>query len=102
MGIQKRWSHYTKDNVRLEPDNYGAYEISNSEGEILYIGEGHVKTRLLAHFPDATEPVVGASGYRYELTGGKQACVQKQNALLADYRKKHNDRTPPFNTRSRN
>ena len=102
MSIQKKWSHYTKENVKKEPDNFGVYQLSNKEQGILYIGEGHIRTRLLAHFPNASEPVVGASLYRYELTGSKKRCVQRQNSLLIDYRNSHNKKNPPFNSRSKN
>jgi len=102
MPIAKKWSYYTKENVRMEPDNYGVYEIGNSNtGEILYIGEGHVRTRLLVHFPDGSEPVVGANGYRIELTSSKDRGVQRQNALLADFLRRHK-RLPKFNQRKRN
>ena len=101
MPINKRWSNYTKETVRAnETDNYGVYEIGNST-EVLYIGEGHTKTRLLAHFPDAAEPVVGASGYRTEYTQSKQRCVERQNALLAEFKKRYG-RLPKYNQRSRN
>ncbi len=102
MSIQKRFSVYTKENVKLEPDNFGVYQIANSNKEILYIGEGHVKTRLLSHFPNSSDPVVGSSLYRYELTGSKQRCVNRQNALLKEYRDSNNGKNPPFNTKSKN
>ena len=102
MPIQKKWSDYKKENAKKEPDNFGAYQLANKNREILYIGEGHVKTRLIAHFPNASEPVVCASFYRYELTKSKERCRQRQNALLKEYMDSNNGSTPPFNTRSRN
>ena len=101
MPINKKWSPYTKEHVRGHTtDNYGVYEIGNTL-EVLYIGEGYVKTRLLSHFPDATEPVVGASKYRVEYTGSKQRAVQRQNALLAEFYRRYG-RLPKFNQKSRN
>lgn len=100
--IDKRWSNFTKERVKLEADNYGAYEIGNRSGDILYIGEGHVKTQLLSHFSTGNAPVVGASRYRCEYTGSKSSCVSRQNALLRDYRNKHDGKNPPFNKKSRN
>ena len=100
MPLSKRWSSYTKDRVGQESNNYGVYEIGNSE-EILYIGEGHVKARLLSHFPNRSEPVVGASYYRCDYTGGKKRAVQRQNAGLAAFQRKHG-RLPKFNQRRRN
>lgn len=101
MPINKKWSAYTMDHVKENQTNhYGVYEIGNAV-EVIYIGEGHVKTRLLAHFPLAPEPVVGGGLYRVAYTGGKERCVQRQNALLAEFLKA-NGRLPRFNERSRN
>jgi len=65
MPLTIKWSGFTKDNVKRETNNYGVYELGNTDG-ILYIGEGHVYSRLMAHFADGLEPVVGASSYRVE------------------------------------
>jgi len=97
MPLQIRWSYYTKDLVARESDNFGVYEIGNG-ANILYIGEGRVYSRLMAHFPQGSEPVVGASYYRVEYTGGKDRGVQRQNAELDAYRRA-NGRYPNFNTR---
>jgi hypothetical protein len=83
--------------VDRENDFLGVYEIGN-DYDILYIGEGQVKSRLLRHFPQGPEPVVGASKYRVEYTQGKDRCVQRQNAELDAYYKQ-NGRYPKFNTR---
>lgn len=99
MPLAIRWSHYTKENVSRETDNFGVYELGNVNG-ILYIGEGHVRTRLLSHFPDGSEPVVGASFYRVEYTGSKLRATQRQNAELGAYKRKHG-KYPPFNQRRR-
>ena len=92
-----RWSHFTKEMVSRETKSFGVYELGNNDG-ILYIGEGHVHTRLMAHFPDGSEPVVGVSYYRVQYTGGKLKATQRQNAELAAYKKKHG-KYPPFNRR---
>lgn len=97
MPLSIRWSYYTKDNISRESDNYGVYELGNDSG-ILYIGEGQVYSRLLCHFPQGTEPVVGASYYRVEYTGGKTRCLQRQNAELDAYYRTHRC-YPKFNTR---
>ena len=97
MPLPIKWSYYNKDSVARESDNYGVYELGNDYG-ILYIGEGQVYTRLMCHFPQGTEPVVGASYYRAEYTGGKDRAVQRQNAELMKYYRTYG-RYPPFNTR---
>lgn len=97
MPLAIRWSHYTKINVQRESSNFGVYELGNAGG-ILYIGEGHVYTRLMSHFPDGSEPVVGASLYRVEYTGSKLRATQRQNAELDAYKRKHG-KYPPFSQR---
>jgi len=97
MPLTIKWSRFTKNNVSRETNNYGAYELGNADG-ILYIGEGHVHSRLMAHFADGSEPVVGASYYRVEPTGGKEKARQRQNAELSAHKRKHG-KYPSFNQR---
>jgi hypothetical protein len=97
MPLSIRWSYFTKDNVAREVDNFGVYELGN-DYDILYIGEGQVYTRLMCHFPQSSEPIVGASYYRVEYTGSKERCVQRQNAELEAYFRA-NGCYPAFNTR---
>ena len=96
MPLQIKWSNFNKDNVSRESDNYGVFEIGNDSG-VLYIGEGHIHSRLISHFPQGTEPVVGASYYRVEYTGGKERCEQRKSAEL-DAHYKNNGSYPKFNT----
>lgn len=97
MPLAIRWSYFTKTNVGRETNHYGVYELGNVNG-VLYIGEGHVYSRLMAHFADGSEPVVGASYYRVEYTGGKEKATQRQNAELSAYKRKHG-KYPSFNQR---
>ena len=97
MPLSRRWSDFTKDNVNRETDNYGVYELGNVTG-VIYIGEGHVRSRLMSHFPDGSDPIVGASLYRVEYTGGKDKATQRQNAELGAYKRVHGN-YPRFNRR---
>ena len=97
MPLLKKWSAFNKTNVSRETDNFGVYELGNVHGEI-YIGEGHVRSRLLAHFRDGNDPIVGASDYRVEYTGGKTRAVQRQNAELATYKRRYG-KYPRYNQR---
>ena len=97
MPLPKRWSYLTKEDVTRETANYGVYELGN-EYDILYIGEGAVYTQLMSHFSTGRAPIVGASYYRVEYTGGKDRAVQRQNAELHAYKRKHG-RYPRFNRR---
>ena len=106
MPIAKKWSPYNKETINaFETDNLGIYEIGHREtGEILYIGEGQVRIRLLAHMPDGKrnhETVVGGNVYRTEYTGGKTKAVQRQNSELDTFRIKNGDRNPKYNKHRR-
>ena len=97
MSLLKKWSAFNKTNVSRETDNFGVYELGNVHG-VIYIGEGHVRSRLLAHFRDGNDPIVGASDYRVEYTGGKTRAVQRQNAELATYKRRYG-KYPRYNQR---
>jgi len=92
-----KWSYYTKENVGRESNNYGIYELGNGSG-VIYIGEGRIYDRLMCHFAQGSEPCPGASYYRVEYTGGKDRCVQRQNAELDTYRRQ-SGKYPAYNTR---
>lgn len=97
MSIHKKWSHYTKKNASTEPDKYGVYEIGDIDtGAILFIGEGKIRTGLLAHTPDGGRKkhvsvfgssIVGNYGYRYVITNSKEKAKQKQGKFLDDFKK---------------
>lgn len=102
MAIQKKWSHYSKANVKKIPNELvGYYEIANTNTkEILYMGEGILRTRLLAHLPDGKrneETVVGGNGFRYIILT-KEAAFNMQNLQLKKYLKKYGKK-PSFNQR---
>ncbi len=88
---------FSKNIVDYESDNFGVYELLN-ESEVLYIGQGEVKKRLMAHFPDGSDPIVGATKYRVEYTGGKEKAEQRERAELDSYLKQ-NGKYPRFNQR---
>ena len=100
LPIGKKWSSFTKANSRGETDNYGVYELGSSTDSVHYIGEGHVKSRLLAHFADGSTPIPGTKSYRVEYTGSKVRCVQRQNALLNEFKKRYG-KLPKYNQRRR-
>lgn len=88
MPLPIRWPIFNKGNVNRETDNFGVYELGNSD-EILYIGEGQVYTRLMSHFADGSVPIPGVGLYRMEYTGGKLRATQRQNAELDAYFRMH-------------
>ena len=97
MSIQKRWSRYQKFIVDSIPNFYGVYELSDGNHNIIYIGEGKLNDRLHSHFSDGSDPIVGISFFRTELTESKSRAIQRQNKLLEEYRDTHHGRNPRFN-----
>jgi hypothetical protein len=97
MSIHKKWSSYTKKNSLSEPDTFGGSERGDIDtGAILYIGEGKIRTGLLAHSPDGGRnkhvsvfgsSIVGNYGYRYEEIGTREKAKQRHSSLLKDFKK---------------
>ena len=87
--IFRPWVRFTKQNVQKVPDAYGVHEIANAAKGTIYIGSGKLRSRLLAHFPRAPDPIVGASYFRYEKTGSLERARQRERALLREYYHKH-------------
>lgn len=101
MPLSTKWSKYSKVDVqKYETDNYGIYELANSN-ELLYVGEGKVRERLVSHFPGGDDPTPGASHYRTQYTQSKERAVQRQNAELKAYMSSHNGKLPRFNQKKR-
>jgi len=98
MPIFKKWSHFNLASVSRETDAYGVYELAAPSGQILYIGEGHVNARLLAHFINGRDPIPGTSLYRVEYTGSKERAEQRERSELRDYIRS-NGTCPRFNDR---
>lgn len=46
MPISKKWSRWTKALVQEHDDSFGAYELADRSGHILYIGSGRILSRL--------------------------------------------------------
>lgn len=106
MSIHKKWSSYTTENASSEPDSYGVYEIGDIEtGAILFVGEGNIRSGLLAHTPDGGKSnhvsifgtsIVGLYGYRFELTNTREQAKQRHKELLNDFKKTFSS-LPRFN-----
>ncbi len=97
MGMGKRWSRWTKERVGQTDDKYGAYELGSSDnGEILYIGSGKVRTRLMVHLPPGKSTLPGVSGFRVEYLGSERAARGRERTLLFEFRRRH-ARLPKFN-----
>lgn len=97
MPLSKKWFDYKKDFVNLEPDALAVYELGNSAtSEILYIGEGKLKTELISHLPDGTCPIDEANCYRFHLLSSKEKSIKVMRKELASYVEMKNT-IPKFN-----
>lgn len=100
MPIVKRWSSFRKERVKEISNVCGVYEMAGRSKDVIYIGEGKLRDRLLAHVTNGSDPIPGASYFRYETTGSKTRCEQRQNALLAEYKRVYG-LLPRFNQQKR-
>ena len=98
MPLFVKWSPYNKTNVSQEPDSFGVYELADRDGQILYIGQGRLRARLLAHFVTGRSPIPGASKYRTEVIGVKERAEQRERAEIRNFTRKNGD-CPKFNDR---
>ena len=98
MPLYKKWSSFNKVNVLAETDAYGVYELGDSNGEIVYIGQGRIGARLNSHFLRGRHPIPRASLYRVEVTGSKERAEQRERAEIRAYMRTHGT-CPVYNDR---
>ena len=99
MPLHGRWIEFKKSKVHTEPDHYGVYELSDRRCNVLYIGQGKIHSRLLAHFSDGSDPFPGISYYRKEFTRDKIRAEQRERVEIKLYKKHHDDTLPKYNHR---
>ena len=85
MPLPQRWSKYKKENVSNAPNTFGVYEIANSEGEIVYIGQGNIRRRLNDHFLGGSDPIPPGAQFRFAETRTKLRAEQRERAELNQY-----------------
>ena len=98
MPITKKWSNYKKKHIEEVDNVYAVYELADGSKEVIYIGEGKLRERLLAHITDGSDPIPTTSHFRFETTGSKTRCVQRQNYLLNEFEQRYG-RLPKYNQR---
>jgi len=90
MPIIKRFTPYIRENVKLESDKIGVYEIANSKKNVIYIGRGQIKVRLVRHSnKNSDDYIPNAKFYRIEYFGDDKRGKQREKALLNQFHKKH-------------
>ena len=97
MPLSVKWSAFNKNNVLAEKNSYGIYEIGDSKGKIMYIGEGRLKDRLNSHFVGGDDSIRCSAKYRKEVVGSKQRAEERERAELRAYAKAHDGNLPPSN-----
>lgn len=90
MPLAKRWSVFDEENIDREDDTYGVYELGNSRGEIVYIGQGRVRQRLMVHWSDV-EGKPRISYYRCTYCGSKYRAEQMERVEMIAYEDQHED-----------
>ena len=95
------WSPLVKEWVEKENDCFGVYHLSDEDGTILYIGEGHVLTNLKSHIPEGSNPLRGATRYRVEYAGNERQAEVKLKTTLKEWKKEHGQ-LPRYNLLSPN
>ena len=98
MPLFKKWSNFNKYNVLGEPDSFGIYELGDNDGNVLYIGEGRLRSRLNAHFLIGNSPIPRAAKYRCEITGVKERAEQRERSEIRAFHRTH-ENCPPYNRR---
>ena len=96
MSIYKKWSSYNHANVATYRDTYGVYELGDTNGDVHYIGEGLIHSRLMDHFPQGSDPIPGTAYFRVEPTGCKERAGQRERALLREFERRYG-RLPKYN-----
>ena len=84
LPLAKRWSIFDEENIDREYDTYGCYELGDTRKEIIYIGQGRVRQRLMAHWRDV-EGKPRISYYRCTYCGSKGRAIQMERVELQQY-----------------
>ncbi len=98
MPLFKKWSSFNKDNVMMETDAYGIYELADRDGNVIYIGEGRLSSRLNSHFLNSTHPIPKASQYRIEIVGSKERAKQRERSEIRAHKRSYGS-CPIYNMR---
>lgn len=83
MPLAKRWSVFDYEHIDREYDTYGCYELGDADGEIVYIGQGRVRQRLMAHFGDRKKRRVAL--YRCTYCRSKRRAIQMERVELQQH-----------------
>lgn len=99
--------------IEQEDDYFGVYELADSDGDIVYIGQGRVRQRLSAHYRAAERlglvhksirrkigrphdgyigrPKRSIAFFRCEYVGSKERAEQRERAEQSAYMSQHGE-----------
>ncbi|TET07923.1 MAG: excinuclease ABC subunit C [Candidatus Thorarchaeota archaeon] len=98
MPIDKNWSSFTMQNLKIIRNVFGVYELGNRNGVVIYIGSGKLHDRL-THWKSSSNPCIKqATNFRYEELYSDERCRQREESLLVDFKRRHG-RLPECNDR---
>jgi len=101
LPLPVKWSEFTYEDIDRVDEVYGVYELGDKDGEVIYIGHGILRDRLLAHLR-GENPCTHklAQYYRIEKTGSKTRAEQRERVEMNWYAKKHDGYLPLCNRRT--
>lgn len=89
MPIRKPWSQPTAESIRAIPAVVGVYEIADSEGNLLYIGQAGgrepfgLRTRIAVHFGgDDPNPVLRKRAAQFRWEANQQYTTRRLEMLM--------------------
>jgi len=87
LPLAKKWTVFNRENVAREFDTYGVYELGDSSGFVVYVGEGRVRQRLSDHLrtKESGEAKVHVRYYRCQYTGSKSRAEQRERVEMASF-----------------
>lgn len=91
MPLPVRWSRFTYDNLDRVDYVYGVYELADRNENIIYIGQGVLRDRLLFHKKGGDPCIKRARYYRFEKTGSKLRAEQRERAEMNYYKRRHGE-----------
>lgn len=101
MPLPVKWSKFTEKDMYRVDAVCGVYELGDADGEIIYVGHGVLRDRLLAHLR-GENPCTHklAEHYRIQKTGSKRRAEQRERAEMNWYAKRHDGNLPLCNRRT--
>jgi len=93
-----KWSKFTDEDFDRVDEVYGVYELGDKDKNVIYIGQGILRDRMLAHKASNKTCVKKTQYYRVEKTGGKKRAEQRERAEMNKY-ERQNDVLPECNKR---